>query len=130
MKNGYTILIIILVLTAVGILITTTLNFLGIDQAKISFFQKNSALALYLSTACAEEALERIRSNPSYTTRETTITIDSSFNYQCSLRVDNINPPKYIYTKSSIKDFPRLIEIRIDRIERDGKIVIGYWQEK
>lgn len=128
MKEGYTILIVILVLMAVGVLIISTVNFLGVDETKMSLSQRDSALGLHLSTACAEEALIRIRSTPTYTTPDLRILIDSDENYYCWLRVVNRNPPKYIYTRSEISDFPRYLEIRVDKVR--PKIVIGYWIEK
>jgi len=131
MKNGYTILIVILVLTAVGILIITTVNFLGVDETKMSLSQRDSGLGLYLSTACAEEALMRIRERATYTTSGLRILIDSARRYYCWFSVVNRDPPKYIYTRSEIANFPRNLEIKIESIERrTGRIKIGYWIEK
>ncbi len=131
MKRAYTILIVILVLTVIGILVITTINFLGVDEVKISLSQRDSALGFYLSTACAEEALVRIRNNPSYTTAGVRILIDLNKRYYCWFKVVNKDLPKYIYTRSEISDFPRNLEIRIDKIDpQTKKIIVGYWLEK
>ena len=133
MKNGYTILIVILVLTAVGVLIITTLSFLGIDQTRISLSQKNSSLNLYLSTACAEEALERIKNNPTYVTNLQRITIDSTRRYYCWFMVNNPNPPKFISAwagnyKGRDPNFPRYLEIKVSQVKPN--IIIDYWLER
>ncbi|MFN3301727.1 MAG: hypothetical protein ACK413_01705 [Patescibacteria group bacterium] len=133
MKKGYTILVIILVLIAVGILIITTLGLLAIDEMKMSISQRDSTIGFYLSTACAEEALLRIRNNSDYTTRGVTVPIDLARGYYCWFKVVNPKPPKYIYTASRVTNlnYPRKLEIRVDKIDPSTKkIIIGYWLEK
>lgn len=128
--NGYTILITILILTAVGLLIIMTINFLGIDETRRVLAQRDSSLGLYLSTACAEEALLLVRDRPTYTTSGRTMTIDEARGYRCWYEVINRNPPKYIYAESRVANFnfPRKLEIRVDKVT--PKIKIGYWLEQ
>lgn len=136
-KRGYTILIIVLVLMAVGLSIIMTVNFLGIDEAKLSIIRRDSDLGLYLSTSCAEEALELIRLNgDTYIMPETRIPINFPGNvtYYCWYSIQGRIPNKYIRSRSDISNFPRPLEIKITNINpknpSKGKITIGYWQEK
>lgn len=142
MKKSYTILIVVLILTAVGILIIATTNFLGIDEAKSNIGKRDSAQSFYLSTACAEEALRVIKATPTFESAKiesaknrrgiyswTNITIQSSPVLRCSYQVINKNLPKYIKARSGIGSdvFPHNLEIKIIGV---NPINISYWQEK
>ena len=137
MKKSYTILIVVLILTAVGILIIATTNFLGIDEAKSNINKRDSAQSFYLSTACAEEALRQIKAKPDYVTvtggknpqpKWINVNINST-THQCSYQVINQKLPKYIKARSGIGSdvFPHNLEIKIIGV---SPIVISYWQEK
>lgn len=137
MKKSYTILIVVLILTSVGILIIATTNFLGIDEAKSNISKRDSAQSFYLATACAEEALRQIKSNPAYAPvtggknpqpKWINVNINST-THRCSYQVINKNPPKYIKARSGIGSdvFPHNLEIKIIGV---SPIVISYWQEK
>lgn len=135
-KKSYTILIVILILTAVSILIIATTNFLGIDEVKNNISKRDSSRSFYLATACAEEALRVIKANPKFESRKTrgvynwtNVTIHSSPRLRCSYQVINKNPPKYIKARSGIGSdiYPHNLEIKIIGV---NPIIIGYWQEK
>ena len=136
-KRSYTILILILVLMAISLSIITTVNFLGVDQAKLSVARGGSDFGLYLSTSCAEEALELIRLNgDTFIMPETKIPINFSGNvtYYCWYSIQGRIPNKYVRSHSDLSDFSRPLEIKITDIKlktpSKGKITIGYWQEK
>lgn len=141
-KNGYTLLVLILVLMAIGLLIITTTNFLGIDKAKESVNRYQSILGFYLSTSCAEHALEIIRGSGQPTRvdqAESRVSIalpgdlasPGITSYDCWYSIQG-EMPKYIRTRSGILDFPRPLEIKIINIERppSRRIIIEYWLEK
>lgn len=133
-KNGYTILILILVLMAISLSIVTTVNFLGVDEAKLSVSRRDSGLGLYLATSCAEEALELIilSSKPDdyqqIKEKRLTITFPGNIRQYCwySIRGKGKNP-KYIYTRSEVPNFPRKLELKLIK---NRPITFGYWQEK
>lgn len=133
-KRGYTILILILVLMAISLSIIISTSFLGIDEAKLSPGRFNSDLGLYLSTSCAEEALELIRSSnkpdnyQQLTEKRLSITFPGSVVQYCWYLVKGKGTvPKYIYARSEINGFPRKIEIKLIN---NRPITFGYWQEK
>lgn len=144
MTRGYTILIIVLVLASITILLTVSVNFLGVDQIKNSSTYRESAIGFYLSTACAEYALEKIKDKPDFTTSINqgvptwvSVRIDRIKNYYCSYQVLNKETPKIINSRSEIENFPRYLEIIIGEIivpdkkkEGSNQIIISSWQEK
>lgn len=138
-KNGYTLLILILILMALSLLIITTTNFLGIDKAKQSVSRYQSSLGFYLSTSCAEHALDKIINSKSpveFQEKETLVFInppsDPTSSYSCWYSVEG-ELPKYIRTRSGLLDFPRSLEIKISEIKRrppSFEIIFDYWLEK
>jgi hypothetical protein len=64
--KGFVTLISVLILGAVGVAIVVSLIQLGLGSSRTSFAAEQSLSARGLADACAELALERIRSNPSY----------------------------------------------------------------
>ena len=135
MKKSYTILILVIVLGAIGILLITTANFLGIDAAKNSVARKNSAIGYYLSTTCAEYALSRIDSNSNLTTplrnnvpQWVRLTVNASLGYYCQYQIINKTVPKIIKARSETQNFPHNLELTVGAV--DPKIIISSWQEK
>jgi hypothetical protein len=133
-KRGYTILILILVLMAISLSIIISTSFLGIDEAKLSPDRFNSDLGLYLSTSCAEEALEIIRSNNKpdnyQQLNETRLAINFPGNvsqYCWYLVTGTGTQPKYIRARSEVNGFPRRIEIKLIK---NKPITFGYWREQ
>ncbi|MBS4012836.1 MAG: hypothetical protein KGZ97_03610 [Bacteroidetes bacterium] len=138
MRRGYTVLIVVLVLASISILFTASANFLGVDEIKNSITYRDSAINFYISTACVEYVLEKIKDEPDYATSSwVQVRIDRLKNYYCSYQVINKNLPKIINTKSDFEIFPRRLEVVIEEIiipdkknDGDNKIIISSWQEK
>ncbi|HLD81819.1 MAG TPA: hypothetical protein VJA22_01260 [Patescibacteria group bacterium] len=63
-NHGFVTLLAVLVLGAVGLSIATSLLLVGIGADRSSLVREQGKEADALATACAEEALERIRKNP------------------------------------------------------------------
>lgn len=65
-RSGYVLLLSVLILSAVGTAIATSLILLGMASARTSFALARSAQARSLAYACAEEALQQLRLSSSY----------------------------------------------------------------
>ncbi len=65
-KQGYIMLLSILIIGAVGVSITVSLLLLGLDSSRSSFTLQQSLQAKSLSNTCAEQALEQVRTNTSF----------------------------------------------------------------
>ncbi|PWB39141.1 MAG: hypothetical protein C3F02_00790 [Parcubacteria group bacterium] len=66
-RNGYVTLLSVLVVSAVGIAIVTSMILLGLGSSRTSFADEQSNQAKALVNACAEEGLQQIRSSTAYT---------------------------------------------------------------
>lgn len=66
-KPAYIALLSVLILGAIGTAITTTLLLTGIGNAKSSFVFEQSTQAWALANGCAEEGLQKIRDQASFT---------------------------------------------------------------
>ena len=66
-SQGYITLIAVILVTAAGLVIATSLILLGVGSAKSSGTLEQSNLAKAGANACAESALQQIRNNTSYT---------------------------------------------------------------
>lgn len=64
--NAYVTLLSVLIVGAIGISITVSLLLLGVGSSRTSFTGEQSGKAKSLSSACAEEALEKIRELETY----------------------------------------------------------------
>jgi len=65
-QKGYITLISVLVVSAVSISVTISLLLLGLGSSRTSFVYQQSYQAKGFADACAEEALEEIRSNTGF----------------------------------------------------------------
>lgn len=65
-ENGFVALISVIIVGAVAVSVATSLLLLGIGSSKTSFSLEQSNQAKALANGCAEQALEIIRENPSY----------------------------------------------------------------
>lgn len=66
-QNGYIALIAVLVMGAVAVTVTSTLLFTGVDSQREIKVAQSSAQAAQLATACAEDALQSMHDNTSFT---------------------------------------------------------------
>ncbi len=66
-KNGYITLISVLVVSAISVAVSVSLLLLGLSFSQTSYALQQSNQAKGLANACAEEALEQIRTTTSFT---------------------------------------------------------------
>ena len=65
--HGFIILISVLITSAVGVVLATTLVLLGLAASMSGLILTQSGEARQLATGCAEEALRRIKNDDAYT---------------------------------------------------------------
>lgn len=66
-QEGFITLMSVIITSAIGIAIASAVLLMGIGSAKTSIVVEQSSQAKNLASACAEEALERIKETPSFT---------------------------------------------------------------
>ena len=66
-QSGYVALITVLIMGAATATATLVLLFTGLDAQRYALVEQQAAQARNLATACAEEALQQIRDNTSFT---------------------------------------------------------------
>lgn len=121
--NGYVLLISVIILGAIATSIAVTLLFLGSGDSKNAISHQQSEFAQATVNACAEEALEQIRSSTSFTGTNN-ISIN---NGSCTYAVTNTGGETRLVTASSTVDgINRHVSIIITAI--NPKLVVS-WQE-
>src|SRR3990172_255551 len=73
--RGYVALVSVLLVGAIGVVIATTLLLLGLGHSRTSFSAQQSTQARGLANACAEDALQRVRSSNGSFTRTQSLTL-------------------------------------------------------
>jgi len=122
-ENGYITLISVLVASAAGLAVALYLLFLSFDTGQFSWVVQQSAVAKSLATACAEEALQQIRTLSSFSG-------SGNLNFTsgtCTYLVTNLGSENRTITVSSVVG-QIVRKIRIDITQINPKIV-GNWQE-
>lgn len=123
-NKGYTILISVLLIGAVGTSIVTSILLLGLGAAQSHFSLQQSYQAKALANLCAEEALQQIRSNTNFT-GSNTLTIGSG---SCSYTItNNGGQSRTITSLGTIGSIIRKNQILVSNI--NPQIQISSWQE-
>ena len=123
-QKGFLVLLSVLVVSAVGVAISTSLFLLGTSALRTSFASEQSSQAMALSDACAEEALEQIRKNSSYT-GTITITLGQG---TCTYIITNTGGEnRTINASSTVDAITRKVQILLDDVT--PQINATSWQE-
>src|SRR3989338_257102 len=123
-SSGFITLLSVLVIGAVATAVATSLIFLGLGSARTSFAAQQSGQARALATACAEEALERIRESSSFSGNGELNNADGICSYAVTSQG---GANRAIFTTGTVAAFWRKTRITIDRI--NPTINIASWQE-
>lgn len=127
MKNqpGYIALISVIIISALAILIASSANLVSIGESDMGLQENQSWEAFYLATACAEEALMRLKDNLDYVGNET-LTFDSGF---CTIEpLEGIgNQDRIIKVFGTAHNQIRKIKIEINTVNPETEI--SSWQE-
>ena len=122
--TGFVILISVLVIGAVGLTLTTSLLWLGtgVSKTSLAILQSNQAKAL--ASACAEEALQRVKANTKFT-GSGSLTLGQG---GCSYSVANQGKQgKLISTTGTVATVVRKVSVTVSQLT--PQIKLGSWQE-
>lgn len=125
MQKGFVSLLFILVISAIGISISTSLILLGINSTRTSLSQIQSAQARGLSNACMEEALQKLRESIYYSGNETLTLTTGNCQIQTITGTGNTN--RTIVTTSTVGSSIRKVQTVVATI--NPAITISSWQE-
>jgi len=124
-KKGYIALITAIIIGAVTLSMVITSAYIGITQGANSLLFSNNLETVNLASACAEEALMKIKNDPNYGGNET-INLE---NGQCQiLPIINIGgQSRIIETTGTINAVTKKIKIQVSQIDPTMQIIL--WQE-
>ncbi len=124
-KSGYIALTTVLILTAVMLIIVLSLNLNAISESKIAISEEATHKAFFLATACAEDALRKLKDNTSYGGNET-IAIGSE---SCFIETveGSGNANRIVKTRSTVGEHTRKVRVEIATVNPDTAITS--WQE-
>jgi len=118
-KKGFITLISVLLLGAVGLAITLSLLLLGISSSRTSFTMEQGTETSGIVDTCAEDALERLRKNPSFSGTVTFPLYDGTCTYTVSGSVIQVTGEKANIVK-------RLV---ITVTQTTPYVLVGSWEE-
>jgi len=124
-SKGYIALTTVLILTAVMLIIVLGLNLNAISESKIAISEEASQKAFYLATACAEDAIRKLKDDINYAGNETiAIGAESCF-------IETVegsgNTNRVVKTQSTVGEHTRKIKVEIATVNPDTAITS--WQE-
>lgn len=111
--NGYIALISILIISAILLLIAFSSGILGIYEANIGLGKSQESKVFYLASACAEEALQKIRDSSSFSGSGNLSFQEGS----CSYEVEKLaEENRLVMASSTVQNATRKIKISLDQI--------------
>jgi len=124
LERGYTALISIIIVSALMVLLLSS-SLSSINEFNTSFKEKKSWEAFYLATACAEEALVKLKDSLDYVGGET-LEFD---NETCQVLIvrGGGNRNRTIETLSSVDRHTRRITVSVGEV--NPRMIIQHWQE-
>lgn len=124
-QEGYIALISAIIISALVVFITSSANLISISESDMSLKESQRWEAFYLTTACAEEALMKLKDDLKYIGEEG-LTFE---NGTCTIfRLSGGgNKKRTVSVSGSAFNIVRKIKIEIDEVNPEMKI--GLWQE-
>jgi hypothetical protein len=121
--QGFVTLISVLVLGAVGVAVVTSLLLLGVGSSRSSFAAEQSLQARGLADACAETALQQIRTNSAFTGTNT-LTFGSN---SCTYTVTNSGgTTRAVVSSGTVGTVVRRVNVSVATV---SPVTILLWQE-
>ncbi len=113
-QRGYVVLLTVLVVGAVAVAIATTLLFAGTDAARLAAVKEQSRVARHMADACAEEALNEIRTSSPFTGYGT-LTLGGN---TCSFNVTNLGGTnRQVIASSTVGTMVRKKKLTLDKVK-------------
>lgn len=122
---GYITLLTVLIVSAVGAAVSVSLLLISIGSSKSELTYDESSRARALANACAENALERLRKQSSYTGNETLGFSQGSCEILPIGGSGNTN--RTVEVVGTVGDIQRKVKVEILQI--DPKMEISTWRE-
>lgn len=124
-RDGYVLLLSVLIIGAVSAVVLPSLLFLGINAGQVSVTIEQSAQALAAAQGCAEYGLLRLRENMTYQGDETKALDDA----ECTLLpIDGIgNEDRHLCSEGRSEDTVRRLEIIVRQVS--PQMTVDSWQE-
>ncbi len=124
-SRGYIALISVLIVGAIGTVIGVSLLQLGLSTSRSSFAQHQSNQAKGLANACAEEALQQIRDNTSFTGTGNLTLGQGTCTYTVTA---GAGENRTIQSSGTVGSITRKLEVTITTI--NPQIIVSTWEEK
>jgi hypothetical protein len=127
-KSGFTVLVTILIVSAIGLTIGAALLLLGLDLGNVSLAEGQSAQARGLVNLCAEKALLEIKTDINYASSSPENANFSLAYGDCSYNVESGGgEARTIKVEGQVNSVIRRARINIDQIA--PSINVSEWQE-
>lgn len=123
-KSGYVALMSTLFLGAIALSVTSSLLLFGIESTKATIVTEISKTSRSMADACAEEALQQIRSNTAFSGTNTLTISGNSCSYTVTVGSGAV---RTITTSSTIGTVIRKTQLSTDQLF--PKINVSSWQE-
>lgn len=122
-QTGLTALVTLIIISFVALFVALSVNLISISEMQMGFEKSRSAKAFWAAEACLDEALIRLKRNPSYSGGS--LTIDSATT--CTATVVPSGSKRIITTVGTVDGIIiRRIEAQADI---SGKVTLDYWKE-
>ncbi len=106
-KKGISTIIVIIIISAISLIFTTSVGFLGLGNLEMSDYYLNSKKALYLADSCLNDVLIKIKNNNLSELNNYSLSI---FEGLCIINVEDKEGEKNIYIKANFNSYYRNIE--------------------
>ena len=123
-ESGYIALISVLVIGAIGLSVTIGILLIGMGVSRSSFVYRQSMQALGLADACAEEALQQIRSNTAFTGTSSLTLGSGTCSYTVASTGGSTNSITAFGTVGTV-----IRRVAISTSANTPRILISSWQE-
>jgi hypothetical protein len=121
-QRGFTTLVSVLILTAIGVVAAQTLLLLGLASSRSSLELEQSNQAKAFANACSEQALQLIRNSPAI---PAPLNLTLGFG-TCTATVSGNGQQRTINATGTVKTITRKVTVQVSR---RVPIAISSWQE-
>ncbi len=122
-QSGLTALVTLVIISFVALLVALSVNLISISEMQMGFEKSRSAKAFWAAEACLDEALIRLKRDPSYSGGS--LTVDSVTN--CTISIAPSGSKRIITTVGTVDGIIiRRIEAQADV---SGRVTLDYWKE-
>lgn len=124
-QNGLTALVTLVIISFVALLIALSVNLISLSEMQMGFEKSRSQKAFWAAEACLDEALIRLKRNPSYSGGSLAIDQVTS----CTISISPSGNKRIITTFGTVDGIIiRRIEAQAD-LGTPGRVILDYWKE-